>query len=155
MRSSRAIYFASILDFERFSVLYSIRRGLLTKLHHQCIWFLSMIIHYSSFDPIISMCNQKNKIDRNSLYNQVWRQSMSKLAPTYGISDVMLKKICRQMDIPTPPRGYWAKVQNNIRVDNRKRKEGSRMGTGTPTPGRTCSFAPDRIGAPGGSGKTG
>ena len=42
---------------------------------------------------------------------------MSKLAPTYGISDVMLKKICRQMDIPTPPRGYWAKVQNNIRVD--------------------------------------
>ena len=45
---------------------------------------------------------------------------MSKLAPTYGISDVMLKKICRQMDIPTPPRGYWAKVQNNIRVDKVK-----------------------------------
>lgn len=42
------------------------------------------------------------------------------MAPTYGISDVMLKKICRQMDIPTPPRGYWAKVQNNIRVDKAK-----------------------------------
>ena len=41
---------------------------------------------------------------------------MSKLAPQYGISDVMLKKICRQMNIPTPPRGYWAKVQNNIRI---------------------------------------
>ena len=45
---------------------------------------------------------------------------MSKLAPTYGISDVMLKKICRQLDIPTPPRGYWAKVQNNVRVDKAK-----------------------------------
>lgn len=45
---------------------------------------------------------------------------MSRLAPTYGISDVMLKKICRQLDIPTPPRGYWAKVQNNVRVDKTK-----------------------------------
>ena len=45
---------------------------------------------------------------------------MSRLAPKYGISDVMLKKICRQMNIPTPPRGYWAKVQNNIRVDKAK-----------------------------------
>ena len=66
------------------------------------------------------MCNHKNKIERNSLYNQVWSQPMSKLAPKYGISDVMLKKICRQMNIPTPPRGYWAKVQNNIRVDKVK-----------------------------------
>ncbi len=66
------------------------------------------------------MCNQKNKIERNSLYDQVWSQPMSRLAPKYGISDVMLKKICRQMNIPTPPRGYWAKVQNNIRVDKAK-----------------------------------
>jgi hypothetical protein len=42
---------------------------------------------------------------------------MSKLAPKYGISDVGLKKICRILNIPTPARGYWARVQNNIRVE--------------------------------------
>lgn len=66
------------------------------------------------------MADQKNKLERKKLYAQVWSQPMSKLAPTYGISDVMLKKICRQLNIPTPPRGYWAKVQNNIRVDKTK-----------------------------------
>jgi hypothetical protein len=66
------------------------------------------------------MTDQRRKLERVSLYQQVWSQPMSRLAPTYGISDVMLKKICRQLDIPTPPRGYWAKVQNNVRVDKTK-----------------------------------
>lgn len=35
---------------------------------------------------------------------------MSAVAELYGISDVGLKKICKRMNVPTPPRGYWAKV---------------------------------------------
>jgi len=31
------------------------------------------------------------------------------LAKKYGISDVALAKTCRNMEIPLPPRGYWAK----------------------------------------------
>jgi hypothetical protein len=38
------------------------------------------------------------------------------LAPKYGISNVALKKICKKLNVPTPPRGYWAKIQNHIRV---------------------------------------
>ena len=38
------------------------------------------------------------------------------MAPKYGISDVGLKKICRALNVPTPPRGYWAQVQNGIKV---------------------------------------
>jgi hypothetical protein len=34
---------------------------------------------------------------------------MRTLAERYGLSDVGLAKICRAADIPTPPRGYWAK----------------------------------------------
>ena len=62
------------------------------------------------------MDEDNNKLERKSLYAEVWSQPMSKLGPQHGISDVMLKKICRYLNIPTPPRGYWAKVQNNIRV---------------------------------------
>jgi len=56
-------------------------------------------------------------IHRDDLYHQVWQTPVSRLAPKYGISDVGLKKICRKLNVPTPPLGYWAKVQHNIRVE--------------------------------------
>ena len=46
---------------------------------------------------------------RDELYNEVWSMPMSKLAKNYTISDVGLAKICKKMNIPVPPRGYWAK----------------------------------------------
>jgi hypothetical protein len=62
------------------------------------------------------MDEDKKLIERKLLYSEVWSQPITKLAPQYGISDVGLKKICRALNVPTPPRGYWAKVQNNINV---------------------------------------
>ncbi|HVO60837.1 MAG TPA: hypothetical protein VMT53_07870 [Terriglobales bacterium] len=47
--------------------------------------------------------------DRTHLYEQVWQQPVSKLARTYGISDVALAKVCRRLKVPLPARGYWAK----------------------------------------------
>lgn len=34
---------------------------------------------------------------------------MRTLAPTFGLSDVGLKKLCKRHNIPTPPVGHWAK----------------------------------------------
>ena len=56
-------------------------------------------------------------INRKELYEQVWSEPVSRLAPKYGISDVGLKKICRKLNVPTPPLGYWTKIQYNIRVE--------------------------------------
>ncbi|WP_170246121.1 hypothetical protein [Methylobacterium gnaphalii] len=36
---------------------------------------------------------------------------MSRLAAEFTISDVGLKKTCQRHRIPTPPRGYWAKLE--------------------------------------------
>lgn len=47
--------------------------------------------------------------DREKLYNEVWLEPTQKVAGRYGISDVALTKVCRQLQIPKPPRGYWAK----------------------------------------------
>ena len=60
--------------------------------------------------------NEENIYDRKSLYQEVWSRPMRIVASQYGISDTMLKKICKNMDIPTPPRGYWAKVNNGQKV---------------------------------------
>jgi hypothetical protein len=48
-------------------------------------------------------------ITREELYKQVWATPMSHLAAEYGISGNGLAKICDRLQIPYPPRGYWAK----------------------------------------------
>jgi len=67
-------------------------------------------------------------LNRKDLYEKVWKEPMSRIAPQYGISDVGLKKICRKLDIPTPPRGYWVRLQFGQKVERTplpKLKEGT------------------------------
>jgi hypothetical protein len=63
------------------------------------------------------MESERLTIEREELYCQVWAEPIFRLAPNYGISNVALKKICKKLNVPTPPRGYWAKIQNHIRVE--------------------------------------
>jgi hypothetical protein len=48
-------------------------------------------------------------VSREHLYQQVWTTPISRLAEGYGLSGNGLKKICRRLAVPVPPRGYWAK----------------------------------------------
>jgi hypothetical protein len=48
---------------------------------------------------------------REELYTLVWQRPMSRLAEEFGISGNGLAKICDRMDVPYPPRGYWAKKE--------------------------------------------
>ena len=57
-----------------------------------------------------------NKIDRKQLYELVWSEAMVTLAPKLDISDVGLKKRCKKLGVPTPPRGYWAKLEAGKQV---------------------------------------
>jgi hypothetical protein len=50
------------------------------------------------------------EISRQALFEDVWTRPLSTIAPEYGLSDVGLRKICDRADIPTPGRGFWAKV---------------------------------------------
>jgi hypothetical protein len=47
--------------------------------------------------------------NREELYAEIWEQPASKVAAKYGVSDVMLGKVCRRLSIPVPGRGYWAR----------------------------------------------
>ena len=48
-------------------------------------------------------------LTRQQLYDQVWTTPMSRLGARYGISGNGLAKVCRRLDVPYPPRGYWAR----------------------------------------------
>ncbi len=50
-----------------------------------------------------------SRYDREELYREVWAEPTRTVAARYGISDARLAKICRQLKVPKPPRGYWAK----------------------------------------------
>ena len=52
-------------------------------------------------------------LTREQLYDLVWARPMTKVSEELGILDVMLAKICRQKDVPRPPRGYWANLGSN------------------------------------------
>jgi len=56
-------------------------------------------------------------LSREDLYTKVWKTPMCRLAKEFGISDVGLAKICRKHAIPTPPRGYWARLEHGKKVD--------------------------------------
>lgn len=48
---------------------------------------------------------------RQELYDLVWQRPVRTLAGEFGVSDVAIHKACRRHRIPTPPPGYWAKLQ--------------------------------------------
>lgn len=49
--------------------------------------------------------------DRAKLLEEVWTEPVQTVALRYQLSDVGLKKLCSRLLIPTPPRGYWAKLK--------------------------------------------
>lgn len=54
---------------------------------------------------------RKTVLSRRDLYELVWSTPVTKLAEQFGISDRGLAKICERHRVPTPPRGYWAKLE--------------------------------------------
>ncbi|MHA6911106.1 hypothetical protein ACQUJS_22290 [Ralstonia pseudosolanacearum] len=49
-------------------------------------------------------------IGRRQLYDLVWSKPRTQLAKELGVSDVMIGKMCRQLNVPAPMPGYWASL---------------------------------------------
>lgn len=54
---------------------------------------------------------------RETLHELVWTAPVSEIAWRLGVSDVGLAKLCRRAEIPTPGRGYWARMESGQHVD--------------------------------------
>ena len=48
-------------------------------------------------------------LSRIALYDMVWSRPMVEVAKDFNISDVALAKRCKAVDVPVPPRGWWAR----------------------------------------------
>lgn len=55
-------------------------------------------------------------ITREQLYERIWSEPATKVALAFGLSSVAVKKMCRRMNVPTPSRGYWARLAAGQKV---------------------------------------
>jgi hypothetical protein len=58
-----------------------------------------------------AMNSTTSSVTRDELYELVWKEPMTKVAPRFGLANVGLAKACKRYDIPRPPVGYWAKKE--------------------------------------------
>lgn len=64
-------------------------------------------------------------VSREKLYEQVWERPLMKVAVDNNITGTALKKICNRHEIPTPERGYWAKLEYGKPVQHPPLRESS------------------------------
>lgn len=50
-------------------------------------------------------------VDRETLYEEVWAEPMTKVAARYDVSSSFLARICERLNVPRPARGYWAQLE--------------------------------------------
>jgi len=49
-------------------------------------------------------------VTREDLYREVWAEPMTKVAARYQVSSSFLARVCQDLNVPRPGRGYWAKL---------------------------------------------
>jgi hypothetical protein len=52
----------------------------------------------------------RREISRDELFAMVWERPSEEVAKEIGISGVALDKLCVRLQVPKPPRGYWARA---------------------------------------------
>src|SRR3954470_2281880 len=60
--------------------------------------------------------HQSRNVSRDELYALVWDTPVTRLAEQFALSGNGLAKICRRLDVPYPPRGYWARREAGKKV---------------------------------------
>jgi hypothetical protein len=86
-----------------------------TPIPMQGVWYPARVGDRSEVFPM-ERHGRNGKLTREELYEQVWSTPMRKLGPTYGLSDVGLKRFCKKHGIPTPPVGYRVKKELGKKV---------------------------------------
>ena len=50
-------------------------------------------------------------VSREKLYDEVWAEPMTTVAERYEVSSSFLARVCERLNVPRPPRGYWAQLK--------------------------------------------
>ena len=54
----------------------------------------------------------KEELSREELFALIWEKPTVEVAKELGVSDVAVAKLCARLQVPKPPRGYWARIES-------------------------------------------
>ena len=55
-------------------------------------------------------------VTRQELYELIWSDTTTSLSSKLKVSTTIIRNICREMHVPTPPQGYWLKKSAGKKV---------------------------------------
>lgn len=50
-------------------------------------------------------------LTREQLYELVWKEPMLRIGERLGVSSSYMARVCTELRVPRPPRGYWSKLE--------------------------------------------
>jgi len=56
-------------------------------------------------------------VTREKLYDEIWTEPITKVSKRYEVSDSYLVRILKSLNIPRPPKGYWAMIAVGIQAE--------------------------------------
>ena len=56
-------------------------------------------------------CAAPMNVTREKLYEEVWAEPMTTVAKRYDVASGYLARVCEQLNIPRPARGYWQQLK--------------------------------------------
>lgn len=54
---------------------------------------------------------QPGPLSREQLYELVWKEPMLRVGERFGVSSSYMARVCTELRVPRPPRGYWAQLE--------------------------------------------
>lgn len=67
------------------------------------------------------------QFERQSLYEEVWSEPLTRLGKKYGLSDNGVRKVCIALNIPLPKAGHWAKIAAGHQISRTPLPENSKI----------------------------
>jgi hypothetical protein len=55
--------------------------------------------------------NASEPLSREQLYETVWQEPMLRIAARLGVSSSYMARVCTELRVPRPQRGYWAQLE--------------------------------------------
>jgi len=64
---------------------------------------------HQAAQPASAPASEPAQYDRERLFEDVWSEPMKDVGCKYGLSEAALSTLCTKLEIPTPPKGHWAR----------------------------------------------
>ena len=53
-------------------------------------------------------------VSREKIFEEIWAEPITTVSKRYDVSDSFFVRICKRLNVPRPPKGYWAKLAAGI-----------------------------------------